>query len=119
MLRKSSLFQRARSAWKCNHLRGVRAKLNQRFNTSQLAARTRERSELLQYLGACPEKPLYKFLTIFRRYYQLRNGSALVHASHLPANARATIAVILNKVTYLHYNLFDHMPRIRRWQADF
>src|SRR3989344_649965 len=29
-----------------------------RFNTSQLAARLCEQSELRQYLGACPEEPL-------------------------------------------------------------
>ncbi|MEK7614645.1 MAG: hypothetical protein AAB428_03195 [Patescibacteria group bacterium] len=40
-----------------------------------------------------------------------------LNASYLPANARATIRVVLDKAMYLHYYLFNRMPRIRRWQA--
>ncbi len=50
-------------------------------------------------------------------FYQITMEAFPTNTSDLPANARATISVILNKVTYLHYNLLNRLPRIRRWQA--
>jgi hypothetical protein len=52
------LLRLARSEMRaCSHF--VRVTTHQRFNTARQAARCRERSEFLQYMGVCPEEPLF------------------------------------------------------------